>query len=170
MSTCLPACLTICDVVSATKPNVRFIKFGTKVLYKKLPLKLEFYANHLNDSHTVLKHINELLPTFSIFLDWSWVELCMKNIHIMPLSGCEFHKNLYSKRHTFLISINEILLIFYIFTKFGLKKMYRQNSLKNFINVSFVKISAMKATLYLRAYISTYPYFPHILSNLGLNQ
>lgn len=65
----MPACLTICDLVSVTKPTVRFIKFGIEVLYKKLSLKLEFYANHLNDSHTVLKHINEFLPMFSIFLD-----------------------------------------------------------------------------------------------------
>jgi hypothetical protein len=74
----------------------------------------------------------------------------MNNIHTMQLSGCEFCETQCSKRHTLLTSINEILPIFYTLTKL-VKKFSTRNIHKNVMNVSFGKISAVKAILYLQA-------------------
>lgn len=45
------------------------MKFGVGILYKKLPRKLEFRENGLNDSYTLPKGINEFLSVFSRVLD-----------------------------------------------------------------------------------------------------
>jgi hypothetical protein len=87
-----------------------FVRFATRLLYKKLLNKHDFHETRLSDSHTLLRAMN-LYPYFTYSLVGLGAVQYTRSAET-PLNTYDFHESWCSESHIFLKGINEILPIF----------------------------------------------------------
>ena len=98
--------------------------------------------------HTLLNGVNGFQLVLSIFIDEIWEKSCTAYVHTALWSKCEFHRMGVMKAIVCLRAYTQFCLHFLYFcliwTKFSIG-----NAHKNRMAVSFMKIGAVEAILYL---------------------